>query len=63
MKKINLVPLLSILIGTVLEWYDFSLVASMAPIMSLLFFPYAHLSCNHLKEAAERIFVTSFTAI
>ncbi len=39
MKKINLVALISILIGTVLEWYDFSLIASMAPIMSLLFFP------------------------
>lgn len=39
MKKINFVALVSILIGTLLEWYDFSLIASMAPIMSLLFFP------------------------
>jgi len=29
----------SVLIGTMLEWYDFSLLGSMAPIMSTLFFP------------------------
>lgn len=31
--------LISILMGTILEWYDFSLLGSMAPILSQLFFP------------------------
>jgi MHS family proline/betaine transporter-like MFS transporter len=39
MKKINAITIASILIGTILEWYDFSLLGSMAPIISTLFFP------------------------
>lgn len=31
--------ILSILIGTILEWYDFSLFASMSPVIAQLFFP------------------------
>lgn len=33
------IVVLSILIGTILEWYDFSLLASMATIISVIFFP------------------------
>jgi len=36
-KKIK--PLLACLAGTLLEWYDFSLFAALAPILSDLFFP------------------------
>ncbi len=39
MKKIDSKTIASILIGTVLEWYDFSLLGLMAPIISTLFFP------------------------
>lgn len=30
---------MTILVGTILEWYDFSLLAAMAPMIALLFFP------------------------
>jgi MHS family proline/betaine transporter-like MFS transporter len=39
MKKIKFLAVMSVLMGTILEWYDFSLIASMAPIISSLFFP------------------------
>ncbi len=39
MNKIDKRTISSILIGTVLEWYDFSLLGLMAPIISTLFFP------------------------
>jgi MHS family proline/betaine transporter-like MFS transporter len=39
MTKINLMTISSILIGTMLEWYDFSLLGLMAPFISTLFFP------------------------
>ena len=39
MKKLDLLSVISISMGTILEWYDFSLIASMAPIISALFFP------------------------
>lgn len=39
MQKTKLSILISVIMGTVLEWYDFSLLASMAPIMGALFFP------------------------
>jgi MHS family proline/betaine transporter-like MFS transporter len=39
MMKIDSKTIASILIGTVLEWYDFSLLGLMAPIISTLFFP------------------------
>jgi MHS family proline/betaine transporter-like MFS transporter len=39
MKKINILSVTSILIGTILEWYDFALLGLMTPIISNLFFP------------------------
>lgn len=39
MKKIEFATITSILIGTILEWYDFSLLGAMTPIISKLFFP------------------------
>jgi len=39
MRELNSKTLASILIGTILEWYDFSLLGSMAPIIAQLFFP------------------------
>jgi len=39
MKQINLMTISSILIGTMLEWYDFSLLGLTAPFISTLFFP------------------------
>lgn len=38
-KKTKFTILASVIMGTVLEWYDFSLIASMAPIIGMLFFP------------------------
>jgi len=38
-KKIDVVTLSSVLIGTILEWYDFSLLGSMASMISIHFFP------------------------
>lgn len=35
----KLTSLLSVLMGTILEWYDFALLGAMAPIISHLFFP------------------------
>ncbi len=37
--KNNRTIIAGILIGTILEWYDFSLVGSLAPIIATLFFP------------------------
>jgi len=39
MKKIDLFAVSSIVIGTILEWYDFALLGLMAPLISNLFFP------------------------
>lgn len=39
MKKIYTSAIFTILIGTILEWYDFSLIGLMAPIIANLFFP------------------------
>jgi len=39
MKKIDIPAVASIIIGTILEWYDFALLGLMAPIISNLFFP------------------------
>ncbi len=38
-RNYSAISILSILVGTVLEWYDFSLLAAMAPLISMLFFP------------------------
>lgn len=39
MKKIDIFAVSSIVIGTILEWYDFALLGMMAPLISNLFFP------------------------
>jgi MHS family proline/betaine transporter-like MFS transporter len=38
-NKNNILTIISIVIGTILEWYDFALIGLMAPIISNLFFP------------------------
>jgi MHS family proline/betaine transporter-like MFS transporter len=39
MRRANFFAIGSILIGTILEWYDFALLGLMAPLISNLFFP------------------------
>lgn len=39
MEKIGIKIIVSILIGTILEWYDFALLGSMTPILSEIIFP------------------------
>tara|TARA_R110000868_G_scaffold353274_1_gene614511 strand:- start:6558 stop:7832 length:1275 start_codon:yes stop_codon:yes gene_type:complete len=58
MKKTNLLAVLSILMGTILEWYDFCLIAAMAPIISSLFFPAENTSLSLL--ATYGVFASGF---
>ncbi|OGT42429.1 MAG: hypothetical protein A3F13_08270 [Gammaproteobacteria bacterium RIFCSPHIGHO2_12_FULL_40_19] len=60
MKKINYIIVISILIGTILEWYDFSLLGSLAPVISNLFFPNKSPALSLL--ATFSVFATGFIA-
>jgi MHS family proline/betaine transporter-like MFS transporter len=60
MNKTNYITIAGILIGTILEWYDFSLLGSLAPIMSSQFFPSESPTLSLL--ATFGVFATGFIA-
>lgn len=56
----NRLIFISIIIGTILEWYDFSLLGSLAPVISSHFFPSSSASLSLL--ATFSVFATGFIA-
>lgn len=60
MKKNNNITIAGILAGTILEWYDFSLLGSLAPVISTIFFPSSSASMSLL--ATFGMFATGFIA-
>ena len=60
MKNPNSLTIAGVLAGTILEWYDFSLIGSLAPIISTLFFPSASTTLSLL--ATFGVFATGFIA-
>lgn len=60
MQNKNRTAISGILAGTILEWYDFSLLGSLAPVISTLFFPSKSATLSLM--ATFGVFATGFIA-